>query len=717
MVVVGLQGVAIGQVMNPAPGTGVKLNSVRPAQPPRPAEEVVKGPAKLIPRAAIFGNPEKAGAQISPDGTKISFLAPVGGQEGTGGVMNIWVGPVSDLSKAAPVTKETKRGVRRYFWAHTSGHLVYLQDNNGDENWHAFSVDLSGNTITDLTPYEKVSAQIKGVSPRFADEVVIGMNDRNPSYHDLYRVNVRTGARSELIRNDEYLGFDVDQDFKIRFAQKTNLDGGVEEFKAVEKDGQRVFENYGTIPFEDVKSTSTIGFDKTGNVRYVIDTRGRNTGAVMAVDLTTDKSTLMFQDDRTDAGTVLMHPTERTVQAVVYNFDKPKWGLLDKALEKDWQFIRKNSGEGELTIPSRSMDDRYWIVEIAPDNASSRTFLYDRGVVEGVAGTAGEAGTAKMTMLFVSRPALQGYALAKMEPVSFKSRDGLEMMCYLTLPVGSDMNADKLPDRPLPLVLYVHGGPWARDVWGFNPTHQWLANRGYAVLSVNYRGSTGFGKKHIMASKREWGGKMHDDLLDAVKTVVDGKIADPARIAIVGGSYGGYATLVGLTFTPDTFACGVNIVGVSNLTTFMKTIPAYWKPFLNNMRQMVGDDTTEEGKAFLLSRSPISKVDQIKKPLLIAQGARDPRVNKDESDQIVKAMKAKNIPVTYVVYPDEGHGFARPENRMSFYAIAEAFLAQHLGKGDQSVRSEPVGSSFDGSSLKIEEGAAEVMGVKDAASK
>jgi dipeptidyl aminopeptidase/acylaminoacyl peptidase len=667
----------------------------------QPAALTPAAPAapKLIPRAALFGNPEKAGAQISPDGGKLAYLAPLNG------VLNVWVGPSGKVTEAKAVTADTGRGIRQYFWAHTGQHVIYLQDTNGDENWRAYCVDLATGKTLPLTPMDKVAVQVEAVSEKFPEEVVLGINDRDPALHDLYRVNIRTGERTLMLQNDqEFAGFSVDDEFKVRFAQKMVENGDVEEFKAVEKDGKLAFESYDKIPREDSEGTGGIGFDKTGMVRYVRDTRGRDTSAVFAVDLNTGTKKLVFEHDKVDAGGVMIHPTEKTIQAVEYDYDKPRWGIIDRVLEKDWQFIRKNAGDGTLVVASRSLDDRIWIVGLAPDTASSRTYLYDRG-----AQAPGGSGEQKITQLYVTRPALQGYKLAPMLPVEIATRDGLTMMCYLTIPLEADANGDKKADRPMPLVVNVHGGPWARDNWGFDSEHQWLANRGYAVLSVNYRGSTGFGKKFLNASERQWGGRMHEDLIDAVNWAVAQKIADPAKVAIYGGSYGGYAALAGLTFTPDVFACGVDIVGVSNLTTFMKTIPPYWKPFLEYMYKMVGDPRTEEGKAFLLDRSPVTHVDKIKKPLLIAQGAMDPRVNKDESDQIVKAMSQKNIPVTYVVYPDEGHGFARPQNRQSFYAVAEAFLAKHLGG-----RAEPVGSDFEGSSISIENGAEQVPGIAEA---
>ena len=388
-------------------------------------------------------------------------------------------------------------------------------------------------------------------------------------------------------------------------------------------------------------------------------------------------------------------PRTRAPQAYTVNYLKPEVTVLNKAVQKDVDLLSRELGDG-FAVTSRTLDDSVWTVAADDALQPASSYIYDR-----------KAG--KLTKLFDSRPALLKSPLVPMQSLELKARDGLTLVSYLSLPPGSDANGDGVPDSPVPMVLNVHGGPWARDGYGFRNEHQWMANRGYAVLSVNYRGSTGFGKAFVNASNKEWAGKMHDDLLDAVKWAVDNKITTADKVAIYGGSYGGYATLVGLTFTPDTFACGVDIVGPSNLQTLLSTIPPYWKAFFEDFVTRVGDPRTEEGKKLLAERSPITHVAAIKKPLLIGQGANDPRVKQAESDQIVKAMKEKNIPVTYVLYPDEGHGFARPANRTSFYAIAEGFLAQCLGG-----RYEPVGNDFKGASLKVLEGAATVPGLEDA---
>lgn len=664
------------------------------AEPPREGQ--------LIPRAMLFGNPERAAARLSPDGTRLAYLAPVNG------VMNVWVGPVDHIDAAKPVTNDTSRGIRQYFWAYTSGHILYLQDVGGDENWKVYSVDLATGATKDLTPFEEIlgpdgkpimlpggkklrpAAQIAGVSERSPRTIVVGLNNRDPQYHDLYTVDIQSGEMKLLQQNDGYADFVVDDDYRVRFAARFASDGGNELLKA---DGAGGFAPWLKIDLEDTLTTAPLGFDKTGEVVYMADSRGRDTGALKAVTVATGAERLLAEDDRADVGEMLVHPTTKDVQAVAFTYDRKAWKVLDPSVEADLAYLRSVS-PGEVSVTSRTLDDTRWTVAYTLDNGPAKTYLYDRGA-------------RKATFLFSNRPTLEGLPLVSMHPVVITARDGLKLVSYLSLPRGVDTDNDGRPSRPLPMVLNVHGGPWARDSWGFDPVHQWLANRGYAVMSVNFRGSTGFGKNFVNAGNKEWAGKMHDDLLDAVEWAVKEKVADPARVAIMGGSYGGYATLVGLTFTPDTFACGVDIVGPSNINTLLSTIPPYWAPAMELFRKRVGDNSTEDGRAFLEQRSPLTHVDKIKRPLLIGQGANDPRVKQSESDQIVKAMQEKKIPVTYVLYPDEGHGFARPENRLSFFAVTEAFLAQHLGGRYQ----EP-GADFTNSSIQIPAGGDELPGIR-----
>jgi dipeptidyl aminopeptidase/acylaminoacyl peptidase len=541
-----------------------------------------------------------------------------------------------------------------------------------------------------------VTAQIENVSHRMPGEILIGLNDRDERLHDIYRVNLLTGERTLVQQNPGFVGFVTDDDYQVRFGMVYGPTGAT----VLQPDGEEGWKEYLKIPSEDMLTTSPADFDKTGQVLYLIDSRGRNTSALKALDLKTGKETVVAENDKADIGGAMIHPTEKNIQAVSYNYTKTEWQVLDPAVQADFEYLR-TVADGEITVASRTHDDRRWIVAFLMDNGPVRYYLHDRG---------DKAGTGRRaTFLFTNRKDLEAVKLARMHPLVIKARDGLDLVSYLTLPPEADSDGDARPDAPLPMVLDVHGGPWARDRWGLNPYHQWLANRGYVVLSVNFRGSTGLGKKFLNAGDGEWAGKMHNDLLDAVNWAVEQKIADPKKVAIMGGSYGGYATLVGLTFTPDVFACGVDIVGPSNIVTLLENIPPYWGPFLPVLTQKVGDPRTEEGRKFLTERSPLTHVAKISRPLLIGQGANDPRVLQQESDQIVKAMQERKIPVCYVLYPDEGHGFARPENRMSFNAVTEAFLAKHLGG-----RYQEVGGDFRGSQITVPTGADQVPGLSQA---
>ena len=642
----------------------------------------------LIPREVLFGNPDKTAARLSPDGSRLSYLAPLNG------VLNVWVGSADDPTTAKPVTSDTHRGIRIHFWAFTNNHVLYIQDKDGDENWHVYSVDLNSNQITDLTPVEGATAQIEQINYKFPAEIIVGLNDRDPQLHDLYRVNITTGERTLIQKNEGFAGFVIDDDYNVRFAMRMTPDGGSEVLKPNDDSN---WESYLTIGMEDTLTTAPIGFDKSGKVLYMLDSRGRNTAALRAIDLESGEERTLADDPRADISGTMVHPTENTIEAAAFTYERKNWQVLDDSIATDLEYLRAVA-DGDMEVVSRTLDDKRWVVGYIMDNGPVRYYRYDRE-------------QKRAEFLFTNRQDLERLPLSKMHPVVIKSRDGLNLVSYMTLPVWRDVGGDARPDSPLPMVLSVHGGPWARDDWSFNSDHQLLANRGYAVLSVNYRGSTGFGKEFINASNKEWAGKMHDDLIDAVDWAVKEGIADPDRIAIMGGSYGGYATLVGLTFTPDTFACGVDIVGPSNLMTLLESVPPYWQPMIEVFTTRVGDHRTEESKAFLNQRSPLTYVDRIEKPLLIGQGANDPRVKQAESDQIVQAMREKEIPVTYVLYPDEGHGFARPENNLSFVAVTEAFLAENLGG-----RFEPVGNDLNGSSLTVPTGAENIPGLAEALS-
>jgi len=639
----------------------------------------------LIPRKVLFGNPDRTSVQISPDGKHLAWLAPLDG------VLNVWVAPRDDLDAARPVTHDTHRGIHFYQWAHTNAHILYLQDKDGDENNRLYAVDLSTNEVQDLTPFEGVQARLEQVSHKRPTEVVVGLNNRDPKWHDLYRINVVSGEMALLLQHDRFEHVNTDDDYRLRHAYQFTPDGGMDIYEHTDGDWQL----WETIPAEDVLTTSPEGFDKTNRLIYMTDSRGRDTAALVEIELETKETRVLATDPQADICGVLCHPTEKHAQAAWSTYDRKRWQVLDAAVQPDLDYLHSLT-DGEVEIGSRTLDDRYWVVSHGVDDGPSRYYLYDRA-------------QRKADFLFTDRQDLEGRPLAKMHSTVIKSRDGLHLVAYYSLPAGRDSNSDGIPDEPVPMVLIPHGGPWHRDEWGYNNWHQWLANRGYAVLSVNFRASTGFGKSFVNAGDLEWGGKIIEDQVDAVQWAIEKGIADATRVAVMGGSFGGYSTLAGVTFTPELFACGVDLVGISNLITFMESVPPYWKPFLDLMTKRIGDHRTEEGRALLRKHSPLTYVDRICRPLLIAQGANDVRATQVESDQIVEAMQAKGIPVTYLLYPDEGHGFYRPENNISFKAVVEAFLAQCLGG-----RCEPFGDDLNGASLQVLAGADDVPGLPEA---
>lgn len=644
---------------------------------------------ELIPRDALFGNPERANVQMSPDGRYLSWIAPLDG------TLNVWVAPADDPSAARAVTRDTARGIRSYFWSYLPDTLLYLRDTGGDEDFHLYAVDLRSGAARDLTSYGKTTARVVGVSRRHPGTVLVGMNDRDPQWHDLYRVDLASGERTLVEENTGQIGeYVADADYRLRFATRSRPDGGIDLLRRAGDD----WEKYDEIPFEDGLSTGYAGLTDDGSTLYLRESRGRNTSALFAIDTATGERRLVHEDARADVGGGLADPATGEVQAVSVNYLREEWTVLDDAIRADLERIAA-IGPGEASINTRTLDDRTWIVAYSAAESPVEYYRYDRD----------GHGNGELTHLFSGRPALAGKPLVPMWPLELESRDGKTLVSYLTLPAHADADGDGKADSPVPLVLLVHGGPWARDAYGYSGWQQWLANRGYAVLSVNYRGSTGFGKDFTNAGDGEWAAGMHDDLIDAVQWAVESGTTTADKVAIMGGSYGGYATLVGLTFTPDTFACGVDIVGPANLNTLLSTVPPYWASFYKQLVRRMGDPETEEGRAWLTERSPLTRVDAIRRPLLIGQGANDPRVKQDESDQIVNAMTAKGIPVTYVLFPDEGHGFARAENSKAFNAVAEGFLAQCLGG-----RAQPIGDDFKGSSITVPTGADGVPGLAEA---
>lgn len=642
---------------------------------------------ELIPREALMGNPERFRGRISPDGSQVSFLAPVNG------VQNIWVAPVGQIESARVITNDTLRGISVYHWAEDDAHILYLQDQGGNENWQLHAVHVETADDRNLTPLEGVQAQIIATSIEHPKELLIGLNDRDERWHDVHRLNLDTGERSLVEKNEGMGGYVADTALNLRLAYKNTEDGGSEYYR---RDTQGAWEAFTTVPADDALTTAFSSVASDGVTAYGIDSRGRNTAALVALDIPSGEITVLGSDDRADIQELLTDPQTGEALAYGVNYTQLEWVPLKDDMAGDLEVLNSQIA-GDATILGQTQANDKWIVYTDEPDAPGSYYSYDRSNQE-------------LQLLFNTRPALDGYHLAPATAHVIPARDGLELVSYLTIPAWSDMAGDGIPDEPVPMVLLVHGGPWARDTYGFSGMVQMLANRGYAVLQVNFRSSTGFGKEFLNAGDLQWGRDMHNDLIDAVDWAVAQGIAPEDKVAIMGGSYGGYATLAGLTFTPDKFAAGVDIVGPSNLETLLASIPPYWTSFLEIFAKRVGDPRTEAGQALLRERSPLSEVDQISKPLLIAQGANDPRVKQAESDQIVAAMQEKELPVTYVLYPDEGHGFQRPENNLAFFAVADAFLAEQLGG-----RYEPIADGgFEGSSIQVPEGADLVPGLAEA---
>jgi dipeptidyl aminopeptidase/acylaminoacyl peptidase len=640
--------------------------------------------APLIPREALFGNPTRSAGRLSPDGEWLSWLAP------SGGVMNVWLAPASDPSAAKAMTASTDRPIRQYFWSPDSQHLLYIQDKDGDENFLLYGIDIASGAETTLTPFEKTRVMLVGSSTTLKDKLLIGLNNRDPRYHDVYRLDLPTGKMTEVMRNDGYAAFLADDTLTLRMAIKANAASGRDYLEM--QDGKVADEPVASTGLEDSLTTSPAGYTTDGKTLYWIDSRGRNTAALIAVDIKTGKPTVLAENSKADIGGALSNPVTGRIEAYSVQYLKTDWTALDPTVKASLDCLDSRL-EGEFSVTSRTDDDTRWIVANDPLTSPAKTWLYDR-----------TANT--LTEFYTARPDLVGAPLQPMHPLEIRARDGKTLVSYLTLPPGSDRNADGVPDAPVPMVLLVHGGPWGRDSYGFNAYHQWLANRGYAVMSVNFRGSTGLGKDFISAGDLQWGRAMQTDLDDAMDWAIAQGVAQADKVAIMGGSYGGYATLAGMAFTPERYACGVDIVGPSNLETLLKTIPPYWAPIVEQFHRRMGNPATPEGLAMLKERSPLYSAGQIVRPLLIGQGANDPRVNQAESDQIVAAMKAKGIPVTYVLFPDEGHGFAKPANNIAFNAVAENFLATCLGG-----RAEPLGETLGKSTAKIVQGAEFVRGL------
>lgn len=615
----------------------------------------------LLDRELFFGNPEIAGAQLSPDGRYMAFLKP------WNDTRNIWVkGTFEPFAKARLLTAETKRPIPGFFWSQDSRYILFVKDNDGDENYNVWAVSPQDPPeegkptpkARNLTDLKGVRAVIYNVPKKQPDVIWVGLNDRDPAWHDLYRVRIATGERELVYKNtDRIVGWEFDLEGRPRLATRILESGDTEILAFADGTFTKI---YGCGVLE---SCGVVRFARDGDRVYLITNRGEGVNFVQLVllDLATGQERTVERDPlgRVDLSQVIF--SERTDELVgtVYIEDKPRVYWRDPAWADMYAFLQKKLPGKVVNITSMTRDETLMLVTATADTEPGETYLFERQ-------------KKKLTFQYRIRERLPRQHLASVQPIRYRSSDGLEIPAYLTLPKG-------IPAKNLPVVVVPHGGPWARDFWGYSGMAQFLANRGYAVLQPNFRGSTGYGKAFLNAGNKQWGDLMQDDITWGVKYLIERGIADPKRVGIMGGSYGGYATLAGVTFTPDLYAAAVDIVGPSNLITLLQSIPPYWEAMRVIFHVRMGDPSTPEGKAQLERQSPLNHVDRIKTPLMVVQGANDPRVKKSESDQIVVALRDKGFPVEYLLADDEGHGFARPVNQMAMFAAVEKFLAKHLG--------------------------------------
>ncbi len=614
----------------------------------------------LIDRDLFFGEVEIAGAQISPDGRFISFLKPFQGAR------NIWVKKAEEpFSAARPVTAETKRPIPAYFWSRDSKFILYVKDQDGDENFNVYAVNpAEAPPAGAQTPFSRNLTNARGARAIIYEvpksdpaHIYIGLNDRDAAWHDLYKLDLATGEKTLLRQNtDRITGWVFDHKAQPRLATRSADNGDTEFLRADEKGFTKIYS------CSVLETCQPVRFDETNTKFYFITDAGDlNLSQLMLMDPATGQAALVEKDplNRVDFTGAIFSDVSNRLVATIYEDDRERIYWKDKSFEADYRWLQKQLPGYRINFGPRTADESRFVINASRDTDPGQTFVFDRK-------------TRRLSLQFRFREKLPREALAEMKPIRYKSSDGLEIPAYLTLPKG-------VPAKNLPLLVVPHGGPWARDGWGYNTLHQFLANRGYAVLSMNFRGSTGYGKQFLNAGNRQWGEKMQDDITWGVKHLIEQGIADPKRVAIMGGSYGGYATLAGVAFTPDLYAAGVAIVAPSNLITLLDSIPPYWEPVRKMFYERMGDPTKPEGKAQLERQSPLFSAQKIRTPLMVVQGANDPRVKKRESDQIVIALRDRKFPVEYLVADDEGHGFARPINNLAMIAAVEKFLAKHVG--------------------------------------
>ncbi|NBX78086.1 S9 family peptidase [bacterium] len=621
-----------------------------------------------IPLEILFGNPEKTQVKTSPNGQFISFL-----KSDTQNILNVWI-QKKGSTQEIQITHDTQRSIRRYLWSFDNQHILYFQDTLGDENFKLYKTNIFTQQTTCLTPFDKVRCGIAYYDYKHRDTLVITLNKDNAQLHDIYTLNIKTNELTLIHKNDGTEdSWCIDHTLQVRGRKITTKTGFEIQYKKA--DGSWI--TLSKISYAEPQEADCIGFNHDNSILYYQANNDQDTMQLYAYHVKNNVHEHIIGHPHFDINTVYMNPVTHTPTAVTYEHGRTQWLYINKRFEDHLKTIALDYTNGPITsddfkshinvlytihrgdphIISTTEDNTQWIVAYTDDQGPLAYYNYDTTTKSG-------------TFLAYNNETLKSYTLAPMQAIEIPARDGFTLYSYITYPKNTS-------NKKMPLVLNVHGGPWVQDTWGYDPEAQWFANRGWACLQVNYRSSTGYGKTFLQAGQKQWSKNMHDDLIDAVNWAINQGNIDPKKIAIYGGSYGGYATLVGLTFTPDTFVCGVDIVGIVNLVTWLETIPPYWEHARNYLYENVGNLETE--KEFLQECSPLFKANKIKKPLLIAQGAHDPRVKKTESDQMVEALKKNNIPHQYMVFEDEGHGFSNHKNRLTFYKAAETFLKTYLG--------------------------------------
>jgi dipeptidyl aminopeptidase/acylaminoacyl peptidase len=613
----------------------------------------------------LFGNPHQTSPEISPDGTLVGFVAPLDG------VLNVWVGPLDGSQSPEPVTHDADRGIAAFGFCHDDRTLIYLQDDNGDENWRIHLLDLPTGDIRCVTP-PGARARILKHGAQNPTTVLIGLNANNPQLPDVYRLDITSGDIELIAPNPGFATWLIDNQLQVRGGMAMT-DAGDSVLQVRDDSGEYL--PWRTISADDLAATDVIGFNRSSSTLYLLSSADANATRLVAIDLKTGAESVVAEDLNYDIGAVVQDPETLEPQALVFAKERDEWLWLDDDLGAEVAEVRRqlrleHGVDGEIALGRNERSGRLWLMPVMPSNGPTTYFLHDRE-------------TKQTRRLFSHKPDLENYELAAMEPFAFNARDGLRIHGYVTFP-------PRVPRRQLPAVVIVHGGPRARDSWGFRSEVQWLANRGYVCLQVNFRGSTGYGKAFSRAGHKEWGRKMLFDLIDAVGHATDQGWIDRGRVGIMGASYGGYTALAGAAFTPDVFRCAIDLFGPSNLLTLLDSIPAYWKPMASYLHATVGDPVNE--RDMLWDRSPLAHAENVAIPMLIVQGKNDPRVKVAESEQIVDALRRNGLPYEYLLFDDEGHGLARPENRERFYARAEEFLSEHLGgrrQTDETVEQTP----------------------------